>query len=122
MLNRCTKKKHWTEPEGCVGFFEYKNGELVRDLVTFSDAEVTLDSFKKNTNSEKLSCELRFDRYKNKYVVTGKKDKLVENVLRKTLGTSKEFEFNAKDKEQGDTRWEMLHDIEFYEALKKGKS
>jgi len=125
LLNRCPKKPHWTVPEGYVGFFDFKNGELRKDFVGFSNAdevEITMDGLKKRTNREKYPGELRFDRSENSYI--GKwdsKDKFSEGVLRRVLGTRLKIEFEAKENTQEIQKWEMLHDLEFFDAMKRGK-
>jgi len=124
ILNRCTKKKLWTEPVGTVGYFNItSNGELIKDFVSFSDnieVEITIDSFKKKSNPLCLPGQLTFDRYKNKYRVKWEaQTALVEKILRKALGTDKEFEFYGSEKE--DPHWQMKHDISFYNLIKEKK-
>jgi len=125
LLNRCPKKPHWTVPEGYVGFFDFKNGELRKDFVGFSDAdevEITIDGLRKRTNREQYPGELRFDRFENRYIVKwDSKDKLIEGVLRRVLGTRLKIEFEAKENTQEIQKWEMLHDLEFFDAMKRGK-
>jgi len=125
LLNRCPKKPHWTVPEGYVGFFDFKNGELRKDFVGFSNAdevEITMDGLKKRTNREKYPGELRFDRFENSFIVKwDSKDKFIEGVLRKALGTRLKIEFETKENTQEMQKWEMLHDLEFFEAMKRGK-
>lgn len=125
MLNRSAKKTFWTEPEGYVGFFDYKDGEMVKDFVAFSDTievEVTMDCLRKRANIKQLPGELRFDRFQNKYVIQWKsREKSIVSMLKKVLGTQKVIEFQEKEKDGENTRWEMLHDVEFYDALKKRK-
>lgn len=130
VLNRCPKKPHMTVPEGYVGFFDFKDGELRQNFINFStfsdsdsdEAEITMDGLRKRTNSEHYPGELRFDRFENCFIVKwDSQDKLIERMLRKVLGTRLKIEFETKENSQEQQKWEMLHDLEFFDAMKRGK-